>query len=161
MAKKEISFKQIGQNVIVIVDGQQFTKKMAEKSDRESLKEKILTFNKKNTVTLQKEIVAVFTVQAEATKEKIAKVAKIQSKVTKAKEVIVKKTKAIVTGKTKAVRKLATKVSNAKTELLITDLEKAESLSEEEVARLAAVVATYKKPEAPVENKPTRRTGEH
>lgn len=138
-SKQEISYKQVGQNIIVIVDGQQYSKKEISKEKRDAIKEMVTKFNSKNTVTLQKQIVAEFNKKTEEIKEKVAKVAKVEKKVSK-----------------------ATKTSTATKELLIVDdLEQKDTLSDNETKRLEALLSKHKKTEAPKKNVPTKRRGEY
>lgn len=138
-SKQEISYKQVGQNIIVIVDGQQYSKKEISKEKRDTIKEMVIKFNFKNTVTLQKQIIAEFNKKTEEIKEKVAKVAKVERKVAK-----------------------ANKVTTATKDLLVVDdLEQKDTLSDSEIKRLKALLNKHKKTEAPKKNIPTRRTGEY
>jgi hypothetical protein len=49
MSKKEISYKAIGQNVIIVVNGKQYSKKMIEKSMRDEVKNMVISYNKKKS----------------------------------------------------------------------------------------------------------------
>lgn len=151
MSKKEISYKQVGQNVIIVVNGQQYSKKMIEKSDRDSLKDNVISFNKKNTNTLEKKIIGIFTANAIAIKEKSAKLTKVSEKIQKA-------TKAINISKSNSNSKIKT---SSVRELTLSDMEKEKQLSPEEIERLSNILAKYKPTKAPTENKPTRRRGEY
>lgn len=139
MAKKEISYKQIGQNVIIVVDGQQFSKKMIKKEDRDNTKSLVEEFNKKNTITGQKKIISIFTTKEAELKEKVKAATKISKTVTKASK----------TAKGK------------KEEIKVTDVVKAPKLTKEKKEALSKKLASHKKTEIPKENKKTSRRGEY
>ncbi len=59
MATKEtITAKQIGKNLIVVIDGKKHTKVCNTKEEIEPIKNKILLFNKRNSASLKKEILS-------------------------------------------------------------------------------------------------------
>lgn len=62
-AKKQISFKQVGKNVILMVNDEKFSKKIEDAAIRTTIKEKVGQYNTKNTVKLQKEILAFMQVE--------------------------------------------------------------------------------------------------
>jgi recombination DNA repair RAD52 pathway protein len=139
MAKKEISYKQIGQNVIIVVDGQQYSKKMADRADRTKVFDLVTEFNKKNTITKQKEIISIFTVKEQEVKQKVAKVAKVD----------------------KQIKKATNTAKSKKEELKVTDVEKKPKISKEKSKELSKKLASHKKTEIPKENKKTTRRGEY
>ena len=137
--KKEISYRAIGQNVIVVVDGQQYSKKEAIKELRESLKELVLKFNARNTATGQKQIISFFNTKTEEVAKKVEKTKALKNKVSK----VVEKTKA------------------NKSPITLADFEKADKLTDSEVERLEKLLSKHKKTTAPVENRRTNRRGEY
>lgn len=58
MAKQEISINIVGKKVTLIIEGETFSKNVNLAADRNALKEKVVAYNKKNTVKLAKEIKA-------------------------------------------------------------------------------------------------------
>lgn len=154
MATKEtITAKQIGKNLIVVIDGKKHTKVCNKKEEIEPIKNKILLFNKRNSATLKKEILLLVdkTIVEKETKTAKAKGVK----------------KSLKTEKKKATK---TTVKKAKVEkdLIQGLVEKSESegLDAEEVTKLEELIRKNKKviakeekaPEAPPER---RRTGEY
>ena len=100
--KQEISAKQIGNNLIVIIDGKKYTKVCKDKKEIDPIKNKILLYNKRNTVALKEEILSIVDKvtqkkEEQKTKEKglkksIKKVLKVDKKVISKKKIAVKKT---------------------------------------------------------------------
>lgn len=60
MEKLVISYKSIGANVIVVIDGQQFSKKTT-KEERETIKAEVEKYNKKNTDKVKNGIIKLLT----------------------------------------------------------------------------------------------------
>lgn len=93
MAKKEISYRGIGQNVILNIEGNQYSRKVAEKSERENIKKMVEDYNKKNNAKTVKDLINFMTIdtkerkkeieQAKAKKEVIEKPKVAKKKVTK------------------------------------------------------------------------------
>lgn len=82
MAKKEISYKQIGQNVILIVEGKQYSRKVADKEERADVKANVEFYNKKNSATLLKDIISFMEENKKTveTKKKLIKAKKVEIK---------------------------------------------------------------------------------
>lgn len=57
MAKKQISFKQVGQNIILVIDEVTYTRKVADKTERDLIKEEVTSYNIKNNATALKGII--------------------------------------------------------------------------------------------------------
>lgn len=81
MAKKEISFRQIGQNIIVVINGTQYSRRVVEKTEREGIKKDVEIYNTKNSVKLEKSIIDFMTVD---TKERNQKIKEAKSSIKKA-----------------------------------------------------------------------------
>lgn len=81
MAKKKISFRQIGQNIIVVINGTQYSRRVAEKAGRENIKEDVEMYNTKNSAKLEKSIIDFMTVN---TKERNQKLKEAKSSTKKA-----------------------------------------------------------------------------
>lgn len=142
MAKKQITLKQVGQNLIVIIDGKQLSKKFEDKTQREFIKSLVEEYNTKNTAKTEKAIINALTPETIKTKEIVKKATKANDKINKA-------------------RSATNKKVSTKKELSVTDIEKPKKLGKEKVEELATKLASHKKTEIPKENKPVRRSGEH
>lgn len=81
MAKKEISFRQIGQNIIVVINGTQYSRRVVEKTEREDIKKDVEIYNTKNSAKLEKSIIDFMTVN---TKERNQKLKEAKSSTKKA-----------------------------------------------------------------------------
>lgn len=81
MTKKEISFRQIGQNIIVVINGTQYSRRVIEKTGRENIKKDVEAYNTKNSVKLEKSIIDFMTVN---TKERNQKLKEAKSSTKKA-----------------------------------------------------------------------------
>lgn len=55
--KKEIQGKSVGRNVILIIDGKKFSKAFKEKEDRQYILKLVETYNKRNSIKKEKEII--------------------------------------------------------------------------------------------------------
>lgn len=55
--KKEISVRTVGRNVLMKIDGESFSRAVKSKEDREAIKEKVLAYNKRNSLKKEKEII--------------------------------------------------------------------------------------------------------
>lgn len=89
MAKSEISAKQVGKNVILVIDGEKHSRAFNTKEERVEVLEKVKAYNSKNTVKAKKELISLMTVLKEEKKKEVkkAKVKEEKRKVTKAKPV--------------------------------------------------------------------------
>lgn len=79
-AKKEISFKQVGRNVILIIEGEKFSKGFKEKAQRESIKSLVEAYNKRNSLKKEKEIINLMLEQKTTEKERKEKLAAAKPK---------------------------------------------------------------------------------
>lgn len=72
---EQIKVKQIAQNIIITIGNETFTKKMEVKEEREALKSKVASYEKKPTKKLVEEIRKIMTAKGEAKKieEKVKK----------------------------------------------------------------------------------------
>lgn len=78
MAKKEISGKQIGKNIIVIIDGNKHSKAIDNADERKAILNKVADYNTKNNATLLKEIIKTLAPIEKPKKESlVSKVAKV------------------------------------------------------------------------------------
>ncbi len=128
----EIKCKQVGQNMIVVIDNEQYCKKMTETKDRDSLKNKVLLYNKKQSETLKNQILKIIS----------PKVIEKEIKETKKKgiEKGIKK-------ETKKITKLKGKVKEKKNDNLVTKVEtefKKGNFSQEEIERLEELLKKKK-----------------
>ncbi|MAT89638.1 MAG: hypothetical protein CMC35_03005 [Flavobacteriaceae bacterium] len=108
-AKKEIGLKQYGQNLILVIDGESYSKRFPDKNEREALKDLVKAYNTRNSVKKEKEIIEQIQANkttetsrkqaAEATVEKVKEKAKKAPKtkkltkeeeLAKAKELLIK-----------------------------------------------------------------------
>lgn len=125
----EIKCKQIGQNMIVIIDNEQYSKKIIDTKDRDSLKNKVLLYNKKPSDSLKNQILKIISPT-----------------------VVAKETKAIKKkGLEKAIKKESKKSSKSKNkgknDNLVTKVEiefKEGNFSEEEINRLESLLRKKK-----------------
>lgn len=69
-AKKEISFKQVGRNIILIIEGEKFSKGFKEKPKREKIKSLVEAYNKRNSFKKEKEIINLMLEQKTTEKER-------------------------------------------------------------------------------------------
>lgn len=81
MAKKEISFRQIGQNIIVVINGTQYSRRVVEKTERENIKKDVEIYNTKNSVKLEKSIIDFMTVDTKERNQKIKEAKSANKKV--------------------------------------------------------------------------------
>lgn len=58
--KDQISFRQVGQNIILNIDNTSYSKKVEDKSTRDDIKQKVLSYNTKNTKELKDELIIFF-----------------------------------------------------------------------------------------------------
>jgi len=77
----EIIFTSVGQNIIATIEGAKFTKKIADKEEREALKAELAAYNAKNSAAKLKAIKAKFIVD----KKEISNT--VQKKIKEVKEV--------------------------------------------------------------------------
>jgi thioredoxin-like negative regulator of GroEL len=54
---KEITLKQFGQNIAIVIDGKSFSKRFIDAQKREELKELVKKYNSKNIIKIEKEII--------------------------------------------------------------------------------------------------------
>lgn len=164
MAKKEvkpqaeeIGFKFIGQNIIVVIDNEKYSKKVIEKEDREKIKNKITLFNKQNSDSRKKDIIKIFTKKTEEKekKESVKKGIKKQiKKVTKESKKQNKEIEQFVEEKRSAL------------DLLKEKKEKGE-LTDEDRKKIRALLDIYEKIDKkeetiiPAQIHSVRRSGEH
>ena len=144
----EIALKQVGQNLVITVDGQTVTKVIKDKEVRDALKDKIKDYiakpTSKKATALKKEIFP-----EEKKDKEIVEKATTKAKVKKVSE-------KIKDGVGKVVGSLKDKKPN------LDDLESKDELSADEVQRLESLLAKHKKvtpPPPPVQT--YRRSGEH
>lgn len=88
-----IKFRQVGLNVMITIGTETFSKKMEVKEDRETLKAKVASYEKKPTKKLEQEIRKTMTANTEIkkTEEKIAK--KVEKKAVKEVKAVKKEVK--------------------------------------------------------------------
>jgi hypothetical protein len=104
---------------------------------RDEVKNMVISYNKKNTVTAEKAIIAKFTVEQVKAEEKVKEIRKTSSRI-----------------------KASEKLTKSKKELTLDELEGKKELSSSERERLEKLLAKHKKTE--VKNKTvSRRRGEH
>lgn len=89
--KEEIKAKQVGNNLIVVIDGKKHTKVCKTKKESDVIKNKILLFNKRNTKTLKGEILNLVDKTIKAKEEKTAKEKGLKKAIKKATKKIAKK----------------------------------------------------------------------
>jgi hypothetical protein len=89
-SKKEIAYRSIGQNVILVIDGKKVTKRMKLKKDREALKTKVEAYNKRNSIKKETEIISIMQ-EGKTTEKQRTEKAKTESKGKVKKEVKAKK----------------------------------------------------------------------
>jgi len=121
--KKEISYKAIGQNVIIVLDEQKYSKKIVEKTEREEIKQLVISYNSKNSKTLENKILLIFIKKQEELKKKKVKSEKILKKLEDIKEKTINNTEV----------------------LSLSDLEEKEFLSDEEYNRVSSLLDKHKK----------------
>lgn len=84
MAKKEISGKQIGKNIIVVIDGVKHSKAIDNPEERKEILKKVKNYNTKNNATLLKDIITILTpiekVKKDSLISKVHKVIKSKDK---------------------------------------------------------------------------------
>ena len=117
---EEIKAKQVGKNVIVIIDNQKFTK-VCTAEEATTLKNKILLFNKKNSKSLKEQIL------------------KLVDKSIKVKEEKEAKTKGIKKALKKVTKSVKSKFKKVESKSLVEQVEtefKEGNFSEEEIKRL-------------------------
>lgn len=91
--QKEIALKQVGRNIMLVIDKKNFSKGIADKEKREKLKALVVKYNTKNTITGEKEIIRIM-LEGKTTETTRKKVAVKKAKATvKAKAPIKPKTK--------------------------------------------------------------------
>lgn len=90
MAKKQISAKQVGKNIIVIVDDVKHSKAIATPEERKDILSRVEQYNTKNNATLLKGIIKDLTTVKEVKKEVKPKTS-LKKKEIKAKPEAVKK----------------------------------------------------------------------
>ena len=56
-SKKEISAKQVGRNVILVIEGQKYSRSVADKKARQEILAKVEAYNKRNSIKKEKEII--------------------------------------------------------------------------------------------------------
>ncbi len=130
---KEITFKQIGLNVILVIEGEKFSKKIEAKEDREKLKAQVEAYNKKPTAKALKIIQTTMTantVEAKKVEEKEKVVKQAEQKLEK------KKSKVVSKDVKKEVKEIKKVVEKGK------DVSKV-SLLEAEIRELKKKLATY------------------
>ena len=145
----EIALKQVGQNLVITVDGQTITKVIKDKEVRDALKEKIKDYIAKPTSkkesALKKEIFPEEEKKAKKAVDKVVEKVKVKKVSEKIKD-----------GVGKVIGSLKDKKPN------LDDLESKDELTPEEVARLESLLSKHKKatpPPPPVQT--YRRSGEH
>lgn len=118
---EQIKLKQVGQNLIAIIDGKQYSKMFANKEERDSVKNKVLLYNKKPTKALQTAIL------------------KLIDKTIIEKETKIAKTKGVKKAIKKEVKKSAKKSPKKENDDLVKTVEtefKAGNFGEEQIKRL-------------------------
>lgn len=92
---KEITFKQIGLNVILVIEGEKFSKKIEAKEDREKLKAQVEAYNKKPTAKALKIIQTIMTINTVKKKEEEVIEKKVAKKIKKGEKIIKKEKKEV------------------------------------------------------------------
>lgn len=77
---KQITVKQVGQNIILNVDGTQYSKRIPEKEIRDIIKEDVKSYNKKNKASILNNILEVMTASVVKDETKPKEAAKKASK---------------------------------------------------------------------------------
>lgn len=73
-AKGDFSIKQVGQNIIIVKDNTTYSRKFADKDERESIKQLAASYSFKPTVKLFKEIVSIMNADKEQRVQEVKEV---------------------------------------------------------------------------------------
>jgi uncharacterized membrane protein YfhO len=108
--KKEIKAKLVGRNVILIINGETHSKAFKTKVERADIVTKVEAYNKRNSITKEKELLKLMFKESSTTKAKKAKETTAKAKTTAKDKAKTTKTKATKTlskeAQIKAARKL-------------------------------------------------------
>ena len=105
---KNINLKQIGQNIIITIDNETITRKIADKEAREAIKEAVISYNKKATKKGEKEITAFLNAKEE--KKCVKEVAVVKAKKIDKKKIAAVKNKTVSTSTKVLAKEEAKKV---------------------------------------------------
>ena len=108
---KNINLKQIGQNIIITIDNETITRKIADKEAREAIKEAVISYNKKATKKGEKEITAFLNAKEET--KRVKEVAVVKAKKIDKKKIAAVKNKTVSTS-TKVLAKEEAKKAEKK-----------------------------------------------
>lgn len=124
--KEEISAKQVGQNLLVIIDGKKYSKRLIDAESRDRIKNKILLFNKRNSKTLKDELLDIFEPSRLVKEKEISKEKGIKSQLKSLQKDIksslaktVQYKKKIIEKAEKISKKPGSKVSSKEAQMLI------------------------------------------
>lgn len=88
-AKEEIGLKQVGQNVMLNIKGEGFSRRIVDKEEREELKTLVAGYNKRNSKAKEKSILAIIQKGKSTEKQRVSKARK--SSVTQTRKKVVEK----------------------------------------------------------------------